>query len=163
MAKHSHHQTRRDLLRHAAALAGATLLPARLAAQGARLETTALSPRMSAILGPDATVLATDSDDGVVLVDGGHASWADALLQTIASLYPGKPVRALINTHWHEEQTGANRVLGERGVEIIAHENTKLWLGKEVSAADLKVGEKVKVTYEMVDKKPTASAVVAAK
>jgi glyoxylase-like metal-dependent hydrolase (beta-lactamase superfamily II) len=47
-------------------------------------------------------------------------------------LYPGKPVRALFNTHWHEEQTGANRALGERGVEIVAHENTTLWLGKEV-------------------------------
>ena len=39
---------------------------------------------------------------------------------------------ALFNTHWHEEQTGANRALGERGVEIVAHENTKLWLGTEV-------------------------------
>ncbi|HWN40473.1 MAG TPA: MBL fold metallo-hydrolase, partial [Gammaproteobacteria bacterium] len=79
-----------------------------------------------------ATVLAADTNDGVVLIDGGHASWADALLSTIEDLYPGKPVRALFNTHWHEEQTGANRTLGERGVEIVAHENTTLWLGKEV-------------------------------
>ena len=124
--------TRRDLLRHAAALAGAALLPARLAAQGAHLATVPLSPRMSAIVGPNATVLAADTNDGVVLVDGGHASWADALLSTVDGLYPGKPVRALFNTHWHEEQTGANRALGERGVEIVAHENTKLWLGSEV-------------------------------
>jgi glyoxylase-like metal-dependent hydrolase (beta-lactamase superfamily II) len=126
------YSTRRDLLRQAAALAGAALLPAPLAAQGAALETARLSPRMSAIVGPNATVLAADSDDGVVLVDGGHASWAEALLQTVERLYLGKPVRALFNTHWHEEQTGANRVLGERGVEIVAHENTKLWLGTEV-------------------------------
>lgn len=126
------YSTRRDVLRHAAALAGAALLPVRLAAQGAPLATVSLSPRMSAILGPDATVLAADSDDGVVLIDGGHASWADALLSTVESLHPGKPVRALFNTHWHEEQTGANRALGERGVEIVAHENTKLWLGSEV-------------------------------
>jgi cyclase len=126
------YRTRRDLLRQAVALAGAALLPARLAAQGATLAAVPLSPRMSAVLGPNATVLAADSDDGVILVDGGHASWADALLQTVASLYPGKPVRALINTHWHEEQIGANRELGERGVEIVAHENTKLWLGTEV-------------------------------
>jgi glyoxylase-like metal-dependent hydrolase (beta-lactamase superfamily II) len=119
-------------LRHAAALAGAALLPARLVAQGARLTTVPLSARMSAIVGPNATVLAADTNDGVVLIDGGHASWADALLSTIEDLYPGKPVRALFNTHWHEEQTGANRTLGERGVEIVAHENTTLWLGKEV-------------------------------
>jgi glyoxylase-like metal-dependent hydrolase (beta-lactamase superfamily II) len=124
--------TRRDLLRQAAALAGAALLPVPLAAQGATLTTVQLSARMSAILGPNGTVLAADSGDGVVLVDGGHASWADALLQTVETLYPGKPVRALFNTHWHEEQTGANLALGERGAEIIAHENTKLWLGTEV-------------------------------
>jgi glyoxylase-like metal-dependent hydrolase (beta-lactamase superfamily II) len=128
----THHPTRRELLREAAALAGAALLPLRLAAQSGSLTTVPLSARMSAILGPNATVLAADTADGVVLVDGGHASWADTLLQTVASAYPGKPVRALFNTHWHEEQTGANRALGERGVEIVAHENTKLWLGTEV-------------------------------
>jgi glyoxylase-like metal-dependent hydrolase (beta-lactamase superfamily II) len=124
--------TRRDVLRHGAALAGAALLPVPLWAQSAALTTVALSPRMSAILGPNATVLAADTDDGVVLVDGGHASWAGALLETVEALYPGKPVRALFNTHWHEEQTGANLRLSERGVEIVAHENTKLWLGSEV-------------------------------
>jgi len=126
-----HCPTRRDLLRQAVALAGAALFRAPLIAQPA-LATTALSERMRVIAGPDGNVLAADSGDGIILVDGGHASWADALLQTVGGLFSGKPVRALFNTHWHEEQTGANRALGERGVEIIAHENTKLWLGTEV-------------------------------
>jgi cyclase len=130
--RNSTYPTRRALLRQAAAVAGAMMLPARVVAQSVRLATVQLSPRLSAILGPDGTVLAADSDDGVILVDGGHASWADALLDAVASLYPGKPVRALFNTHWHEEQTGANRALGERGTEIVAHENTKLWLGSEI-------------------------------
>ena len=101
-------------------------------AQIARVENVALSPRLSAILGPNGTVLAVDSGDGVILVDGGHASWADVLLASVEQTFPGKPVRALFNTHWHEEQTGANLALGERGVEIVAHENTALWLGTEV-------------------------------
>ena len=126
-----HCPTRRDLLRQAVALAGAALFRAPLIAQPA-LATTALSERMRVIAGSDGNVLAADSGDGIILVDGGHASWADALLQTVGGLFSGKPVRALFNTHWHEEQTGANRALGERGVEIIAHENTKLWLGTEV-------------------------------
>ena len=132
MATRSFHcPTRRDLLRQAVALAGAALFRAPLIAQPA-LATTALSERMRVIAGPDGNVLAADSSDGIILVDGGHASWADALLQTVGGLFSGKPVRALFNTHWHEEQTGANRALGERGVEIVAHENTKLWLGTEV-------------------------------
>jgi glyoxylase-like metal-dependent hydrolase (beta-lactamase superfamily II) len=132
MARGTHSTTRREWLRQATVLAGVTLLPWPLRAQTTKLDTVALSPRMSAILGPDGNVLAADSDEGVILVDGGHASWADALLQTVSGVFPGKPVRALVNTHWHEEQTGANRSLGERGAEIIAHENTKLWLGSEV-------------------------------
>jgi len=132
MARNIHRPTRRDLLRQVAALASSTLLPASLAAQGSALPTVALSAGMRVISGPDANVLAAASDEGVILVDGGHASWADALLATVEQLHPGKPVRALFNTHWHEEQTGANRALGERGVEIVAHENTKLWLGTEV-------------------------------
>jgi cyclase len=127
----AHCPTRRDLLRQAVVLAGGALFRAPLIAQTV-LATTSLSERMRVIAGLDGNVLAADSGDGVILVDGGHASWADALLQTVEGSYSGKPVRALFNTHWHEEQTGANRALGERGVEIVAHENTKLWLGTEV-------------------------------
>jgi glyoxylase-like metal-dependent hydrolase (beta-lactamase superfamily II) len=120
------------LLRQAAALAGAALLPLPLSAQRPPLATVPLSPRTSAIVGPDGTVLAADSDDGVLLIDGGSASSAGAILAAVGELFPGKPVRALFNTHWHPEQTGLNAILGERGVEIVAHENTKLWLGTEV-------------------------------
>ena len=38
----------------------------------------------------------------------------------------------MFNTHWHPEQTGSNETLGAQGVEIIAHENTQLWLGTDV-------------------------------
>ena len=132
MAQTVDRPNRRELLKQAAALACTALVPVRLAAQSAALGAVRLSPRMSAIFGPNANVLAADSGDGVVLVDGGAASWATSLLGDVEATFPGRPVRALFNTHWHEEQTGANLVLGERGVEIIAHENTKLWLGSEV-------------------------------
>jgi glyoxylase-like metal-dependent hydrolase (beta-lactamase superfamily II) len=125
------YSTRREVLARALALAGSTLLPASLAAQ-ASPASVSLSDRMHAVLGPDGNALCLDSVDGVVLVDGGAAAWANELLRTVGELFPAKPIRALFNTHWHEEQTGANRALGERGVEIIAHENTALWLGSEV-------------------------------
>jgi glyoxylase-like metal-dependent hydrolase (beta-lactamase superfamily II) len=114
-------------------LAAALCLPFTRAprAQTAALETVRLSERMVAVLGPNANVLCADGTDGVILVDGGHASWADAVLLAVDEHF-GKPVRALLNTHWHEEQTGANRLLGDGTTEIIAHENTKLWLGTEV-------------------------------
>jgi cyclase len=44
----------------------------------------------------------------------------------------GTPVQALFNTHWHLENTGSNETLGKAGAKIIAHENTKLWMGAEI-------------------------------
>lgn len=124
--------SRRALLQGCAAVGAAFALPCGLRAQPAALSSVRLSDAMSVVVGPNATVLCADTAEGVLLVDGGHASWADALLATVESLHPGQPVRALFNTHWHEEQTGSNAKLGERGVEIVAHENTALWLGTEV-------------------------------
>jgi glyoxylase-like metal-dependent hydrolase (beta-lactamase superfamily II) len=117
----------------AAVGAAAALSCARLShAQAAKLDVAPVADGMFAVRGPNATVLAVDSGEGVVLVDGGAAAWSSALLATVAERLPGKPVRALFNTHWHPEQTGSNETLGERQTEIIAHENTKLWLGTEI-------------------------------
>lgn len=126
--------SRRQFLLQLSALAAAGLsLPyARYARAQPKLQTVRLSDRMVALLGPDANVLAADGNDGVIMVDGGHASWSDAALRAVEGAFASKPVRALLNTHWHREQTGSNLALGERGTQIIAHENTKLWLGTEV-------------------------------
>jgi glyoxylase-like metal-dependent hydrolase (beta-lactamase superfamily II) len=126
---------RRRFLAQLAAVAGAAVplpWPRALRAQPAPLQTVRLSAAMLAVLGPDANVLCADGSEGVVMVDGGHARWSRQLLDTVQAQFPGRPVRALVNTHWHPEQTGSNQALGERGAQIIAHENTKLWLGTEV-------------------------------
>ena len=102
------------------------------AAQSGRVETTRLSDRALFIKGPTSNVLAVDSSEGIILVDGGDASWYDDLRQALEENFPGRPIRALINTPWHPEQTGANVPLGKEGVEIIAHENTMLWLSTEI-------------------------------
>jgi glyoxylase-like metal-dependent hydrolase (beta-lactamase superfamily II) len=38
----------------------------------------------------------------------------------------------LFNTHWHPENTGSNEALARAGAKIIAHENTKQWMGTDV-------------------------------
>ena len=103
-----------------------------LQAQGIALETRRLSDNVLFVKGPDSNVLVVHSSEGLILVDGGHAHWYDSLRQSLEENFPGIPIRALINTQWHPEQTGANVPLGTEGVEIIAHENTMLWLSTEV-------------------------------
>jgi cyclase len=79
------------------------------------------------------SVALTGVDGGVLLVDGGLAAHADALLQAVRGLPDSGPVHTLINTHWHPEQTGANDTLGRAGARIIAHENTRLWLTTDIT------------------------------
>jgi cyclase len=126
--------SRRQVLGGAlAALGAACALPyAPRARAQQRLTVTRLGAGLVVAHGSNANVLCADTSEGVVLVDGGHESWVNELLALVEAEFPGKPIRALVNTHWHEEQTGANRALGERGVEIVAHENTAQWLGTEI-------------------------------
>ena len=69
----------------------------------------------------------------MLLVDGGSAQAADALMKAVAGLPGGGPVQTLFNTHWHPEQTGLNDALGKAGKTIIAQENTRLWLTTDVT------------------------------
>ena len=141
MVDHGRH-TRRQLLKAAlGSAAGVALLgPARLLAaaqaQGAApgIGTVPLSDDLFVLTVPGAgNVVAQTGPDGVVLVDGGSAASSGALLAAIAGLPGGGRVRTLFNTHWHPEQTGSNEALGKAGVEIIAHENTRLWLTTDVT------------------------------
>jgi hypothetical protein len=52
-------------------------------------------------------------------------------LKAVAAL-PGRAGPTLFNTHWHPEQTGSNETLGKAGAQIIAQENTRLWLTTDV-------------------------------
>src|SRR5690606_21370496 len=92
-----------------------------LAQSAASLDVERLSDKALFVQGPDSNVLVVDSSEGLIMVDGGHADWQAELQSVLAEQFPGKPVRALFNTHWHPEQTGSNLALGEQGVEIIAH------------------------------------------
>lgn len=128
-------RSRRDFLKRSslltvAALAVPAARPAQ--AQAAALASAGLADGVLFVQGPDSNVLVVDSSEGLLLVDGGHADWSAALHDVIAAEFPGRPCRALFNTQWHREQTGSNEALGTQGVEIIAHENTALWMGTEV-------------------------------
>ncbi|HEX7153941.1 MAG TPA: MBL fold metallo-hydrolase [Thermoanaerobaculia bacterium] len=62
-------------------------------------------------------------DDGIVLIDDQYAPLApkiEAALKTITD----KPVRFIINTHWHGDHTGGNEHFG-RTAPIISHENAR--------------------------------------
>jgi glyoxylase-like metal-dependent hydrolase (beta-lactamase superfamily II) len=95
-------------------------------AQGA-LTSTALTDKLTLIQGAGANVVVAVGPEALVVVDGGLALHAEALLAEIDRIGGGKPVAALFNTNWRPDKSGLNQALGARGVPIIAHENTRLW------------------------------------
>jgi cyclase len=88
------------------------------------------------ITGAGGNVVALTGADGVLLVDSGVEERSKDLMRAVGKLAGGQHVHTLINTHWHWDHTGGNERLGNRyagqdKVRIIAHENTKLWLGAD--------------------------------
>jgi glyoxylase-like metal-dependent hydrolase (beta-lactamase superfamily II) len=62
--------------------------------------------------------------DGVFLVDDQYAPLTDRVIRAIRS-FSDRPVRFVINTHWHQDHTGGNENLGKAGAIIVAHDNVR--------------------------------------
>lgn len=121
---------RRDFLK----ITGAAALSFARNAHGQQtsLAKTQLATNFFLVSGAGNNVLVCNSPEGVLLVDGGSPERSAELLRFVAAETGGKPVRVLFNTHWHHESTGSNETLGAAGAKIVAHVNTRLWLGAEI-------------------------------
>ena len=67
--------------------------------------------------------------DGVFLIDDQYAPLTDKILVAISAV-TDKPVRFLVNTHWHGDHTGGNENIGKDGTIIVAHDNVRKRLAK---------------------------------
>ncbi len=85
---------------------------------------------MTLLTGGGCNVVAVRGPEGSLLVDGGLAASSGALLEAAAAATGNARVSTLIDTHWHPSQTGSNERVGREGGLIIAHEVTRLYLGR---------------------------------
>ena len=98
------------------------------------LDVTKIDGRTFIVTGGGGNVTVFDSNEGVLLVDGGSPERSGEVLRLVKKLTGTSKIHTLFNTHWHWDQTGANLTLGRSGTRIIAHENTKLWLSTDVDS-----------------------------
>ena len=63
-------------------------------------------------------------NDGVILVDDQFSPLSEKIKKTITTL-SDKPIKFIINTHFHFDHTDGNKPLGGEGAIIVAHENTR--------------------------------------
>jgi cyclase len=125
---------RRRMLQAAfgAALIPALGLAAPASAAGAELTVTPLPGGLSLISGAGTNVVCAKGPDGAVMVDCGAASRAAELAALVKRRTGASKIATLANTCWRPEQTGGNDVFGAAGAQIVAHENTRLWMGEEI-------------------------------
>ncbi len=121
---------RKFILWSAAAMGGALLSNARLAAAQEKITVEAIRPGLLRLTVSDTNVIARGNDAGVLVVDGVAERYAPALLAVLHDEL-GAAATVAYNTHWHYEHNGSNALLRERGARIISHENTRLWLGAD--------------------------------
>jgi glyoxylase-like metal-dependent hydrolase (beta-lactamase superfamily II) len=126
-----HPSNRRGFLRSLAGSAAGVALAHRAFGQ-TPLQVKKLTDTFLLITGAPGNVLAVIGPDSVLLVNGGSAERSPELLKLVSEQSGGKPVKVLFNTCWHPQHTGSNEALGKAGAKIIAHVNTKLWLGTEI-------------------------------
>ena len=126
--------SRRRFVSVAASAFASALLPASIATAQARITSTDLGGA-TLFQGAGGNVIAIPGPDGALMIDGGLAANADALIAMILKVAGGSRINTLINTHWHPEQTGANEAVGRSGGVIFAHEKTKTMVSNTVYSA----------------------------
>ena len=87
------------------------------------VKATKVAGNVYVLTGSGGNIGATVGDDGVALIDDQFAPLAPKIQAALRQLSP-RPVRFVINTHWHGDHTGGNPVFAETAT-IMAHLNVR--------------------------------------
>jgi glyoxylase-like metal-dependent hydrolase (beta-lactamase superfamily II) len=87
-----------------------------------QIKTTKITDTVYMLEGEGGNIGVSAGEDGVVLIDDQYAPLTPRILAAVKAI-SDKPIRFVINTHWHADHTGGNENLGKAGVVIVAHDN----------------------------------------
>jgi cyclase len=95
-----------------------------ISAQEKKVEfsTFQLSDTIYMLRGRGGNVGVSSGEDGLYIIDDQVQPVTSQLLQAIGKI-SDKPIRFIINTHYHADHTGGNETIGKSGALIIAHDN----------------------------------------
>jgi glyoxylase-like metal-dependent hydrolase (beta-lactamase superfamily II) len=92
--------------------------------------TTRLNDSTYVLTGAGGNMGLSIGPDAVFLIDDQYAPLTPKIVEAIAKL-TDKPVKFVLNTHWHGDHTGGNENLGKAGAIVIAHENVRKRMSAE--------------------------------
>jgi len=91
-----------------------------------QIKVTKVSGNIYMLEGAGGNIAASIGDDGIVIVDDQFAPLADKIQAALKSLgITDKPVRFVINTHYHGDHTGGNVPFSSAGSTVIAQDNVR--------------------------------------
>ena len=71
------------------------------------------------------------SNGGVILIDNKYEIIEDVLMASLREI-TDKPIKYIINTHFHHDHSDGNRAFGKEGIPIISHQNAKKRMMEDV-------------------------------
>jgi glyoxylase-like metal-dependent hydrolase (beta-lactamase superfamily II) len=86
--------------------------------------TVRVSDGVYMLMGAGGNLGVSVGEDGVFLVDDQFAPLTEKIKAAVAAI-SDRPIRFVLNTHWHGDHTGGNENMGEAGALIVAHENVR--------------------------------------
>lgn len=89
-----------------------------------QVKTIKLSDNAYMLTGGGGNLALSVGDDAVFLVDDQYAPMTPKIKAAVAAI-SAKPVKFVINTHWHGDHTGGNEAFGKSDTVIVAHENVR--------------------------------------
>jgi glyoxylase-like metal-dependent hydrolase (beta-lactamase superfamily II) len=105
-----------------------------------QMKTTHVAGSVYLLQGEGGNIAASIGADGIVIVDDQFAPLAGRIAEALqAQKLTDKPVRFVINTHYHFDHTGGNAPFAGGGATIIAQENVRVRLMADGTAGTGKV------------------------
>jgi len=91
-----------------------------------QIKVTKVSGNIYMLEGAGGNIAASVGEDGIVIVDDQYAPLADKIQSALRDLkITDKPVRFVINTHYHGDHTGGNVPFANSGSTVIAQDNVR--------------------------------------
>ena len=124
------------LLTSALVAGGTTLAFSQVNYDTVQVRATQISKNIYMLTGVGGNIGLSIGNDGAFLVDDQYTQLSEKILAAVRQL-TDKPIRFVVNTHWHGDHTGGNENLANTGAVIVAHDNVRVRMSSEQFIAAL--------------------------
>ena len=88
------------------------------------IKTTKVAEGIYMLQGAGGNIGVSVGDDGVVVIDDQFAPLTPKIQEAISAISK-KPIKFVLNTHWHGDHVGGNENFATAGAVIVAHDNVR--------------------------------------